>query len=69
MTETRFRQAFLLLLALVSAPLLVVLGTGANEALRVTETNRPRLERGNPSNRPPAWRLIPFGGQAPADDR
>ena len=45
MTETRFRQAFLLLLALVSAPLLVVLGTGANEALRVTETIRLRLER------------------------
>ena len=46
MTETRFRQAFLLLLlALVIAPLLVVLGTGANEALRVTETIRLRLER------------------------
>ncbi len=46
MTETRFRQAFLLLLlALVIAPLLVVLGTGANQALRVTETIRPRLER------------------------
>ena len=46
MTETRFRQAFLLLLlALVIAPLLVVLGTGANEALRLNEIHRPRLER------------------------
>jgi predicted PurR-regulated permease PerM len=34
-----------LLLALVMAPLLVVLGAGANEALRVTETIRPRLQR------------------------
>jgi predicted PurR-regulated permease PerM len=33
-----------LLLALVIAPLLAVLGTGANEALRVTETIRPRLQ-------------------------
>jgi hypothetical protein len=46
MTEKRFRQAFLLLLlAPVIAPLLVVLGTGANEALRLTEIHRPRLER------------------------
>lgn len=35
----------LILLALVIAPLLAVLGVGANEALRVTETVRPRLER------------------------
>jgi predicted PurR-regulated permease PerM len=34
-----------LLLALVIAPLLAVLGAGANEALRVTETIRPRLEQ------------------------
>jgi predicted PurR-regulated permease PerM len=34
-----------ILLALVIAPLLAVLGAGANEALRVTETIRPRLER------------------------
>jgi len=34
-----------LLLALVMAPLLAVLGAGANEALRVTETIRPRLEQ------------------------
>ena len=34
-----------LLLALVMAPLLVVLGAGANEALRVTETIRPRLQQ------------------------
>jgi predicted PurR-regulated permease PerM len=34
-----------LLLALVMAPLLVVLGAGANEALRVTETLRPRLQQ------------------------
>ena len=35
----------LVLLTLVIAPLLAVLGAGANEALRVTETVRPRLER------------------------
>jgi predicted PurR-regulated permease PerM len=35
----------LLLLALVMAPLLAVLGAGANEALRVTETIRPRLQQ------------------------
>ena len=34
-----------LLLALVIAPLLAVLGAGANEALRVTETMGPRLEQ------------------------
>jgi predicted PurR-regulated permease PerM len=34
-----------LLLTLVMAPLLVVLGAGANEALRVTETIRPRLQQ------------------------
>jgi predicted PurR-regulated permease PerM len=34
----------LLLLVLVMAPLLAVLGAGANEALRVTETIRPRLQ-------------------------
>src|SRR4029434_10794490 len=34
----------LLLLVLVIAPLLAVLGAGASEALRVTETLRPRLE-------------------------
>ena len=34
-----------LLLALVIAPLLAVLGAGANEALRVTETIRPRLQQ------------------------
>jgi predicted PurR-regulated permease PerM len=34
-----------LLLALVMAPLPVVLGAGANEALRVTETIRPRLQQ------------------------
>jgi predicted PurR-regulated permease PerM len=34
-----------LLLVLVMAPLLAVLGAGANEALRVTETIRPRLEQ------------------------
>jgi predicted PurR-regulated permease PerM len=34
-----------LLLALVMVPLLAVLGAGANEALRVTETIRPRLEQ------------------------
>jgi len=34
-----------LLLALVMAPLLAVLGAGANEALRVTETVRPRLQQ------------------------
>jgi predicted PurR-regulated permease PerM len=33
------------LLTLVIGPLLVVLGAGANEALRVTETMRPRIER------------------------
>jgi hypothetical protein len=33
------------LLALVMAPLLAVLGAGANEALRVTETIRPRLQQ------------------------
>jgi predicted PurR-regulated permease PerM len=32
-------------LGLVIAPLLAVLGAGANEALRVTETIRPRLEQ------------------------
>jgi predicted PurR-regulated permease PerM len=35
----------LVLIALVMAPLLGVLGAGANEALRVTETIRPTLER------------------------
>jgi predicted PurR-regulated permease PerM len=35
----------LLVLVLVMAPLLAVLGAGANEALRVTETIRPRLEQ------------------------
>jgi predicted PurR-regulated permease PerM len=34
----------LLLLTLVIAPLLAVLGAGANEALRMTETVRPRLQ-------------------------
>jgi predicted PurR-regulated permease PerM len=34
-----------LLLALVIGPLLAVLGAGANEALRVTETIRPRLQQ------------------------
>ena len=34
-----------LMLALVMAPLLAVLGAGANEALRVTETIRPRLQQ------------------------
>jgi predicted PurR-regulated permease PerM len=34
-----------LLLTLVIAPLLAVLGAGANEALRVTETIRPRLQQ------------------------
>ncbi|MGE0043138.1 MAG: AI-2E family transporter [Vicinamibacterales bacterium] len=34
----------LLLLVLVIAPLLAVLGAGANEALRMTETVRPRLQ-------------------------
>ena len=34
-----------ILLVLVIGPLLAVLGAGANEALRVTETIRPRLER------------------------
>ena len=34
-----------LLLMLVIAPLLAVLGAGANEALRVTETIRPRLQQ------------------------
>src|SRR5918999_1814649 len=34
-----------LLLAFVMAPLLAVLGAGANEALRVTETIRPRLQQ------------------------
>src|SRR5687767_5582454 len=33
------------LLILVVGPLLAVLGAGANEALRVTETIRPQLER------------------------
>jgi predicted PurR-regulated permease PerM len=33
------------LLVLVIAPLLAVLGAGANEALRVTETIRPRLQQ------------------------
>ena len=35
----------LALLTLVMAPLLAVLGVGANEALRVTETIRPQLEQ------------------------
>jgi predicted PurR-regulated permease PerM len=35
----------LVLVALVILPLLAVLGAGANEALRVTETIRPTLER------------------------
>ncbi len=35
----------LLLLVLVMAPLLGVLGAGANEALRVTETIKPRLQQ------------------------
>ena len=35
----------LLLLTLVMAPLLTVLGAGANEARRVTETIRPRLQQ------------------------
>ena len=35
----------ILLLALVMAPLLAILGAGANEALRVTETIRPRLQQ------------------------
>jgi predicted PurR-regulated permease PerM len=35
----------LVLLVLVMAPLLAVLGAGANEALRVTETIRPRLQQ------------------------
>jgi len=35
----------LLVLVLVIAPLLAVLGAGANEALRVTETIRPRLQQ------------------------
>jgi predicted PurR-regulated permease PerM len=35
----------LLLLALVMVPLLAVLGAGANEALRITETIRPRLQQ------------------------
>ena len=35
----------LLLLILVMAPLLAVLGAGATEALRVTETIRPRLQQ------------------------
>jgi predicted PurR-regulated permease PerM len=34
----------LIVLALVIAPLLAVLGAGANEAVRVTETIRPRLQ-------------------------
>ncbi len=34
-----------LLLGLVMAPVLAVLGAGANEALRVTETIRPRLQQ------------------------
>jgi predicted PurR-regulated permease PerM len=34
-----------LLLALVIAPLLAVLGAGANEALRITETIRPSLQQ------------------------
>jgi predicted PurR-regulated permease PerM len=34
-----------LLLVLVMAPLLAVLGAGANEALRVTETIKPRLQQ------------------------
>jgi predicted PurR-regulated permease PerM len=35
----------LVLVTLVIVPLLAVLGAGANEALRVTETIRPRVER------------------------
>src|SRR5688500_20256289 len=35
----------LLLLVLVMAPQLAVLGAGANEALRVTEAVRPRLQQ------------------------
>src|SRR5688572_17688822 len=35
----------LLLLVLVMAPLLAVLGAGANEALRVTQTVSPRLQQ------------------------
>mgnify|MGYP003694457091 CR=1 FL=1 len=35
----------ILLLTLVIAPLLAVLGAGANEALRVSETFRPRLQQ------------------------
>ena len=47
----RFRPALaaivtlLILLMLVIGPLFAVLGVGANEALRVTETIRPQLER------------------------
>ncbi len=49
--RVRGRQALaaiatlVLLLALVMGPLLAVLGAGANEALRVTETVRPRLQQ------------------------
>ena len=51
--ERAFRQrralsalaTLLVLIALVMAPLLGVLGAGANEALRVTETIRPTIER------------------------
>ena len=38
-------STLLLLLVLVMAPLLAVLGAGANEALRVTETVTPRLQQ------------------------
>jgi len=38
-------STLLLLLVLVMAPLLAVLGAGANEALRVTETITPRLQQ------------------------
>ena len=38
-------STLLLLLVLVMAPLLAVLGAGANEALRVTETISPRLQQ------------------------
>ena len=46
-----------LLLALVMAPLLAVLGAGASEALRVTETIRPRLQqlRSLQAVRPVRW--------------
>ena len=62
----------LLLLALVMAPLLGILGAGANEALRVTETIRPRLQQlvsqpGEFENRlralPGYDRIEPYRGQ------